>query len=120
MCGPGPTPMAIAVKLEIPPGQTRRKHTWSVVLVDDNGEPVLLPADGQKSTVAIHGEIERIRDPKSAPPEEPVNLRFAVNITPLPLESGSSYAGGSTSTTRLAKNGRSLLVPDQRLRSRAD
>jgi hypothetical protein len=92
VCGPGPTPMAIAVKLEIPPGQTRRKHTWSVVLVDDNGEPVLLPADGQKSTVAIYGEIERIRDPKSAPPEEPVNLRFAVNITPLLLESGSSYA----------------------------
>jgi hypothetical protein len=91
VCGPGPTPMAIAVKLEIPPGQTRRKHTWSVVLVDENGEPILLPLDGQKATVAINGEIQRIRDPKSARSEEPVSLRFAINIAPLPLEPGSSY-----------------------------
>jgi hypothetical protein len=43
VCGPEPTPMALAVKVEIPPSQARRKHTWSVMLVDDTGEPVLLP-----------------------------------------------------------------------------
>jgi hypothetical protein len=91
VCGPGPTPMAIAVKLEIPPPQARRKHTWSVVLGDENGEPVLLPADGQKSRVEIFGEIQRILDRKSAPPEKPVHVLFAINITPLPLEPGSSY-----------------------------
>jgi len=92
VCGPGPTPMAVAVILEVPPSQARRKHTWSVVLVDQNGEPALLPADGQKSTVAIHGEIQRIRSPKSAPPERPVNLHFAINMAPLPLEPNTSYA----------------------------
>jgi hypothetical protein len=92
VCGPGPTPMAIAVKLEMPPSQARRKHTWAVVLVDEDGEPVLLPADGQKSRVEISGEIQRIRDRKSALPEGPVHLRFAINMTPLPLEPGSSYA----------------------------
>jgi hypothetical protein len=92
VCGPGPTPMALAVKLEIPPGQVRRKHTWSIVLVDENGEPALLLADGQKSTVTISGEIERIRDAKSALPEGPVHLRFAINVAPLPLEPGSQYA----------------------------
>jgi hypothetical protein len=92
MCGPGPTPMAVAVVLEVPPSQARRKHTWSVVLVDQNGEPALLPADGQKSTVAIHGEIQRIQSPKSAPPERPVKLHFAINIAPLPLEPNTSYA----------------------------
>jgi hypothetical protein len=92
VCGPGPTPMAVAVKLEVPPSQARRKHTWSLVLVDENGEPALLPTDGQKSTVAVHGEIKRILSPKSAPPEGPVSLRFAINMAPLPLEPGSSYA----------------------------
>jgi hypothetical protein len=92
VCGPGPTPMAIAVVLEVLPSQTGRKHTWSLVLVDENGEPALLTADGQKSSVAIHGEIQRIRTPKSPPPEGPINLRFAINIAPLPLEPGSRYA----------------------------
>jgi hypothetical protein len=93
VCGPGPTPMAVAVVLVVPPSEARRKHTWSVVLVDQNGEPALLPAaDGQKSIVAIHGEIQRIRDRKSPPPDEPVSLRFAINMTPLPLEPDSRYA----------------------------
>lgn len=92
VCGPEPTPMALAVKVEIPPSQARRNHTWSVTLVDANGEPVLLPVDGEKSTVAIHGEFGRIGEAKSAPTKGPVHLRFAVNIAPLPLEPGSSYA----------------------------
>ena len=84
--------MAIALILEVPPSEARRKHTWSIVLVDQNGEPVLLPTEGQKSTVALHGEIQRIRDRKSPPPDESVSLRFVVNMAPLPLEPGSSYA----------------------------
>jgi hypothetical protein len=93
VCGPGPTPMAIAVKLEIAPSETRRKHTWSVELVDENGQPVFLDtAEGEKSAVTIHGQIERIRDRKSPPPDEPVSLRFVINMVPLPLEPGSSYA----------------------------
>lgn len=92
-CGPEPTPMALAVKLEIPATEARRKHTWSVLLQNDEGEPVLLSApDGQKSTVAIHGQIERIRAPESAPAGETVHLAFAVNMTPLPLEPGTHYA----------------------------
>ena len=91
MCGPGPTPMVVAVILEVPPSQARRKHTWSFVLVDQKGEPALLLADGEKTTVAVHGEIQRIRSPKSAPPEGPVSLRFTVNIAPLPLEPDTSY-----------------------------
>jgi hypothetical protein len=90
--GPGPTPMAIAVILEVPPSQARRKHTWSLLLIDENGEPALLPVDGQKSAVEIHGEIQRIRITKSAPLEKPVNIRFAINIAPLPLEPSTSYA----------------------------
>jgi hypothetical protein len=92
VCGPGPTPMAVAVILEVPPSQARRKHTWSIVLVDQDGKPALLPAEGQKSTVALHGEIQRIQSPKSVPPDRPVSLRFAINIAPLPLEPGTSYA----------------------------
>jgi hypothetical protein len=92
VCGPEPTPMALAVKVEIPPSQIRRKHTWSVTLVDGSGEPVLLTTGGEKSTVSIHGEFGRIADLKSLPREEPAHLRFAINIAPLPLEPESSYA----------------------------
>jgi hypothetical protein len=93
VCGPGPTPMAIAVKLEISPSETGRKHTWSVELVDENGQPVFLDtAEGEKSAVSIHGQIERIRDRKSLLPDEPVSLRFVINMVPLPLEPGTKYA----------------------------
>jgi hypothetical protein len=93
VCGPGPTPMALAVKLEIPPSQTRRKHAWSVELVDENGQPVFLDTpEGEKSAVVIFGEIQRLRDRKSPPPDAPVNVRFAVNFTPLPLEAATRYA----------------------------
>jgi hypothetical protein len=93
VCGPGPTPMALALTIEIPPGQARRKHNWSVVLLDDNGEPALLtsPADGQKSTVEISGQIERVPSLESMPPDEPAQIVFTVNMTPLPLEPGSRY-----------------------------
>jgi hypothetical protein len=93
VCGPGPTPMALAIKLEIPPSQTRRKHDWSVVLLDDKDEPVLLLApDGQRSIVAIQGQIERIWTPESMPPGTPTHLAFAINMAPLPLEPSSHYA----------------------------
>jgi hypothetical protein len=92
VCGPEPTPMALAVKVEIPPSQARRKHTWSVTLIDAHGEPVLLPVDGEKSSVAIHGQFARIGDLKSLQTEGPAHLLFAVNISPLPLEPDSSYA----------------------------
>jgi Family of unknown function (DUF6941) len=92
VCGPGPAPMALAVKLEVPPSEARRKHTWSIVLLNDDGEPVLLfGPDGQKSTVAIHGEIERVRGSESVPEDETAHLAFAVNMVALPLEPGTQY-----------------------------
>ena len=91
VCGPEPTPMALAVKVEIPPSQIRRKHTWSLTLVDASGEPVLLTTEGEKSTVTIQGEFGRIADLKSVPKGGPAHLRFAINVAPLPLEPESSY-----------------------------
>jgi len=91
VCGPGPTQMALAIQVEIPPSQARRKHHWSIVLLDGNGEPALLLADGQKSAVAIEGQFERTRTSDSASPDDPARLTFAFNMMPLPLQPGSHY-----------------------------
>ena len=41
--GPGPTTMAIALKIEVPWDQTNRRHQWRIELVEADGQLALLP-----------------------------------------------------------------------------
>jgi hypothetical protein len=91
ICGPAPVLMAVAIKLEVPVDQAGRAHDWSLTLLDDNGELVLLEAlNGQRLPVEISGKFEATLVPE-LPQDMPLDLPLAVTIGPLPLEPGSRF-----------------------------
>jgi hypothetical protein len=91
MCGPGPTLMALAIKLEVPADQAGRTHNWSLTLLNDSGERVLLEAlDGQQLPVEISGKFEAALIP-DLPPGMPLDLPLAITVGPLPLQPGSRF-----------------------------
>jgi uncharacterized protein DUF6941 len=92
ICGPEPTLMAIAIKLEVGPDEAGQSHDWSITLVDEGGEQVLLDApDGQRLPVEVGGKFEAIPSP-DVPPEVPFDLPMAISVGPLPLPPGRGFA----------------------------
>lgn len=85
--GPGPTPMAIAIKVEVPWDHTNRRHTWSLELIDEDGQPVLVPTPEGEQAIKIGGEFE-VGRPPGLPPGTPIDLPLVVNLAPLPLPAG--------------------------------
>jgi hypothetical protein len=87
--GPEPHPMAIAILVEVPWDKTNMKLPWRLELLDADGEPVRIPdADGQP--VLIEGEIE-VGRPPGVKPGSRLPVPIAVNVSPLPLPSGSQF-----------------------------
>ena len=89
--GPDPVPMAIALKLEVPWDRTNEQHALLLELLDEDGEPVLIPgADGEQVPLQVTGEFEAGRPP-GIKPGTPIDSALAVNFGPLPLEAGRRY-----------------------------
>lgn len=88
--GPGPMPMAIAIKLEVPWDQANRPFTWRLSLVDADGHAVFLPTPEGSQQVMLEGQFE-VGRPAGVPPGTPLDLPMAINISPLPLAPGSRF-----------------------------
>ncbi len=88
MCGPGPTPMGLAIKIEVPWDRTNMQHSARIELLDADGEVVTPP--GADEPVVIEAEFE-VGRPPGLKPGTPIDLPLAVNVAPLPLEPGQRY-----------------------------
>jgi uncharacterized protein DUF6941 len=89
--GPDPVPMAIALKLEVPWDRTNEHHKLLLELLDEDGEPVLIPGgEGEQVPLQVTGEFEAGRPP-GIKPGTPIDSALAVNFGPLPLEAGRRY-----------------------------
>jgi hypothetical protein len=86
--GPQPTPMAIALKIDVPWDQANARHVWRIQLVDADGQPVEVEEAG---AVRIEQEFELGR-PAGVKPGTSLDFVLAINIPPLPLETGKQYA----------------------------
>jgi hypothetical protein len=86
--GPGPAPMAIAAKIEVPWDQANTKHELLLELLDADGQPVT-PED-EENPIRIGGQFE-VGRPPGVKPGTPIDFPFAVQIGPLPLEPDSRY-----------------------------
>jgi hypothetical protein len=101
ICGPDPTPMAIAIKIEVPWDRTNIKYPILVELVDADGQPVSLPGEGGvEAPLRIEGEIE-VGRPVGVKAGTPLDAVIAINIGPVPLPPDSRFAwqfsiGGDT------------------------
>lgn len=88
--GPDPTPSAIAIKIEVPWDQANRKHTLQLSLVDEDGQPAMVPTATGDRPVELGGEFEAGR-PAGLKPGTPLDVTLAINIGPLPLLPNTRY-----------------------------
>jgi hypothetical protein len=101
VCGPQPTPMAVAIKIEVPWDQTNVKHPIVLELVDADGQPIELEGEGgEPVTLRIEGEVE-VGRPPGVKPGTPLDAVLAINTGPIPLPPDSRFAwqlsiGGET------------------------
>jgi hypothetical protein len=88
VCGPAPTPMALAVKIEVPWGESNKQHRFLLELLDADGHPVSTPA--KDGPVQVDGQFE-VGRPAGLPPGTPIDFVFAVNISAVPLTPGAGF-----------------------------
>jgi len=88
--GPEPSPMAIALKLEVPWDLANMRHAWQLELLDADGHAALLADREGDQTIMLAGEFE-VGRPPGLKPGTPLDLALALNIGPLPLFPGGRY-----------------------------
>lgn len=88
--GPEPSPMALAIKIEIPWDQTNQKHKLRLELIDSDGNPVDSP-DQEGTPLFIEGDFE-VGRPPGMKPGTPIDFPFAINLGPIPLDPDTRYA----------------------------
>lgn len=89
--GPEPTPMAIAMKIDVPWTDTNHPHKWELRLMDQDGnQPVTVSTPAGPQPLIIGGEFE-VGRPAGHKPGTPVSVPIALNIGPLPLSPGGFY-----------------------------
>lgn len=88
--GPDPTPSAIALKIEVPWDQTNRQHRLELRLLDEDGQPVMVPTTTGDRPVELSGDFE-VGRPPGIKPGTPIDVALALNIGPLPLQPGRGY-----------------------------
>lgn len=82
--GPGPAPMAMAIKIEVPWDRTNSRHHWSLDLADQDGHPVVVPGPEGERPVHIAGDFE-VGRPAGMAVGTPIDLPLAISIAPFPL-----------------------------------
>jgi hypothetical protein len=86
--GPEPAPFGIGLLIQVPWDQSNTPHSFSVELLDADGEPVVLETDEDgEQPVAFGGDFE-VGRPPGLKPGTPLDFPVAMNSTPLPLEQG--------------------------------
>jgi uncharacterized protein DUF6941 len=88
--GPDPTPMAIAIKVEVPWEEANRVHTLQLSLLDEDGRPVLVPTLIGDHPVELGMEFE-VGRPAGLRVGTPLDVPLAINLGPLPLHAGNRY-----------------------------
>ena len=88
--GPVPVPSAIAVKVEVPWSPADQKHNLKLELLDSNQRPVSVPMEGGPQPVVVGGDFVAGHSPDLVEGTS-LDVPFAINLPPLPLEPGQKY-----------------------------
>ena len=86
--GPGPAPMAIAMKIDVPWDQTNQRHRWVLDLVDQDAHPIMVPTEDGERPVQISGDFE-VGRPAGLAQGTPIDLPLAISVGAIPLPPGS-------------------------------
>jgi hypothetical protein len=88
--GPDPTPMAIAIKIEVPWTEANISHKLRLALFDEDGHAVRVPTPTGEQPFEIHIPFE-VGRPVGVRTGTPLDLPLAINLAPLPLRPNSRY-----------------------------
>lgn len=88
--GPDPAPMAIAMKIEVPWDQANHPHRLRLVLLTQDGQPVMVPTPTGDRPVELMSGFE-VGRPPGIRPGTPLDLALAINLGPLPLPPDNYY-----------------------------
>lgn len=88
--GPAPTPMAIALKIEVPWNESNTAHQLQLTLCDEDAHPVMVPTPTGEQPFQIQGNFE-VGRPAGLRPGTPIDLALAFNVAPIPLRPDSRY-----------------------------
>lgn len=97
--GSAPINCSVAIKLAVPWTQTNQRHTLSLDLVMEDGEPVNNPENGEP--IRVEGEFEVGRPPGAVPGSALVNA-MAFQFGGLSLDPGGYKFSFSVDGTELA------------------
>ena len=85
--GPGPTNMALAIKIEVPWDQSNRRHVWRIELLDADGGQVQLAGPSAPQPINLSGDFE-VGRPAGLPEGTPLDLPLAINLAAVPFPPG--------------------------------
>ena len=88
--GPGPTPSALAIKIEVPWDRANQRSELLIALLDADGHPVKIPTQTGDMPLELKSQFE-VGRPPGIVPGTPLDVTIAVNIGPLPLQAGQRY-----------------------------
>jgi hypothetical protein len=92
IAGPGPTPMALAIKIEVPWDRGNIQHHLVIELLDADGQPVEapMPPEGAPGPIRVDSMFEAGRPP-GLKAGTPLDVVLAINFAPFPLKPGNRY-----------------------------
>lgn len=92
VCGPAPTPGAIAMDVKVPWDERDHEFELIIELLDADGQPVLVPTPlgVQPLRVESRLQLDGSFDP-AVKPGTPLDAPFAINYPPVALAPGSRF-----------------------------
>lgn len=90
LVGPGPTPMAIALKMDVDYDAIDEEHHWELFLEEASGESVIFDTPEGPRPVEVRGDF-RVGKPEDMPLGSAIPVNIAINLGPLPLEPGKAF-----------------------------
>jgi hypothetical protein len=85
-----PSPMALALKIDVPWDQANRPHTWSVELLSEDGQPVQVETPDGGQPIRIEGSFE-VGRPPGIREGASLDVPMAVSMAPFPLDGGRGF-----------------------------
>jgi hypothetical protein len=90
MIGPDPSPISVAMKIDLDWSEIDRPHHWELFLLDEDGKPVFVQTPEGEQPLEVRADFEVQRNALETP-GAPAGAAYALNFGPMPLATGTRY-----------------------------